>query len=108
MNGIPVVVGGQTHYRARGFTFDPASWDQYYALLEQCITKPRQLTQAQVQIAWEYAYRFFYEYPQPFPWRLMHFWKDVDIWPISRVLGEEGLAEFGKTFDYLAGELVVW
>ncbi len=108
MNGIPVVVGGQTHYRGRGFTFDPSSWDEYYAILEKNLAEPKRLTQTQVETAWEYAYRFFYEYPQPFPWRLMHFWKDVDIWPVSRVLSDEGRAEFGKTFDYLAGETIIW
>lgn len=104
MNGIPVVVGGQTHYRGRGFTFDPSTWDEYYAMLEQNLAEPKRLTPAQVETAWEYAYRFFYEYPQPFPWRLMHFWKDVDIWPVSRVLADEGRAVFGKTFEYLTGE----
>ena len=108
MNGIPVVVGGQTHYRGRGFTFDPSGWDEYFTLLERSLAEPQRLTPAQVETAWEYAYRFFYEYPQPFPWRLMYFWKDVDIWPIKRVLSDEGRAEFGKTFAYLAGESVKW
>ncbi len=108
MNGIPVVVGGQTHYRGRGFTFDPSSWDEYFAMLEQSLAEPQRLTPAQIETAWEYAYRFFYEYPQPFPWRLMHFWKDVDIWPMERVLSKEGRKEFGKTFEYLAGETIIW
>jgi hypothetical protein len=38
----------------------------------------------------------------------MHFWKDLDIWPLNRVLSDEGRAEFGKAFDYLAGEPIKW
>ncbi len=108
MNGIPVIVCGETHYRGRGFTLDPLTWDEYYAMLEAAIAKPEHLSQKQIEIAWEYAYRFFFEYPLPFPWRLMHFWRDVDIWPLSRVLSEEGRAEYKKTFDYLAGEPIKW
>jgi hypothetical protein len=108
MNGIPVIACGETHYAKRGFTLDPESWGEYYDMLDAAIKEPQRLTQEQVETAWEYAYRFFFEYPLPFPWRLMHFWKDVDIWPLSRVLSDEGLAEYKQTFDYLAGEPVKW
>ena len=108
MNGIPVVVCGETHYAKRGFTLDPQDWGEYYDMLEIAIKKPKRLSQSQIETAWEYAYRFFFEYPLPFPWRLMHFWKDVDIWPLNRVLSDEGQAEFKQTFDYLAGEPIIW
>ncbi|MFZ5910052.1 MAG: hypothetical protein ACOYYU_08570 [Chloroflexota bacterium] len=108
MNGIPVIACGETHYRKRGFTYDPDSWDEYYAMLNAAIEAPKRLTPAQIETAWEYAYRFFFEYPQPFPWRLVHFWKDVEAWPLGRVLSEEGQAEYKKTFDYLAGEPIRW
>ena len=29
MSGVPVIVAGQTHYRGRGFTLDPDSWEAY-------------------------------------------------------------------------------
>jgi hypothetical protein len=108
MNGIPVIVCGETHYRGRGFTLDPLTWGEYYAMLEKAIEKPERLSQAQIETAWEYAYRFFFEYPLPFPWRLMHFWKDVELWPLGRVLSEEGQAAYKKTFDTLAGEPIKW
>jgi hypothetical protein len=110
MNGIPVIACGETHYRKRGFTHDPNTWDEYFGMLDNIFANlpiPR-LDETQMATAWEYAYRFFFEYPIPFPWRLMHFWKDLDIWPLSRVLSEEGRAEFGKAFDYLAGEPIEW
>jgi Capsule polysaccharide biosynthesis protein len=108
MNGIPVIACGETHYAKRGFTLDPQSWGEYYDMLDTAIREPKHLTQKQIKTAWEYAYRFFFEYPLPFPWRLMHFWKDLDIWPLDRVLSEEGRAEYKKTFDYLAGEPIKW
>jgi len=108
MNGIPVIVCGDTHYARRGFTLDPQSWGEYYDMLNAAIIEPKRLTQEQVETAWEYAYRFFFEYPLPFPWRLMYFWKDLDIWPLGRVLSEEGQAKYKKTFDYLAGEPIIW
>ena len=108
MNGIPVIVCGDTHYAKRGFTLDPQNWGEYYDMLDSAIRDPKRLTQEQVETAWEYAYRFFFEYPLSFPWRLMHFWKDLGIWPLDRVLSEEGQAEYRRTFDYLAGEPIKW
>jgi len=110
MRGVPVILAGITHYRGRGFTFDPSSWDEYYATLDRLLSdlSAYRLGQEQVETAWNYAYRFFFDFPMPFPWRLMHFWKDVDIWPLGRVLSEEGQAEYKQTFDYLAGEPINW
>ena len=108
MNGIPVIVCGETHYRKRGFTLDPMSWDEYYAMIDSALNKKKSLTESQIESAWEYAYRFFFEYPFTFPWRLMHFWKDMEVWPMERVLSEEGKKEFGRTFAYLAGEPIAW
>jgi len=34
MSGVPVIVSGQTHYRGKGFTFDPDSWDSFYKLID--------------------------------------------------------------------------
>ena len=110
MRGVPVILAGQTHYRGRGFTFDPSTWDEYFAITDSLLADipAHRLTREQVESAWNYAYRFFFEFPLPFPWRLMHFWKDLQEWPISRVLSDDGRAEFGKTFDYLSGQPLTW
>jgi hypothetical protein len=110
MSGVPVVVVGNTHYRNKGFTFDPPSWDDYFELLTSILSDPRshRLSEAQVQQAWNYAYRFFFEYPHPFPWHLLHFWQDIETWPLTRLLSEEGSASFKQTFNYLAGEPIGW
>jgi hypothetical protein len=110
MNGIPVISCGETHYRGRGFTIDPNSWDEYFAALEKVLSDlpAHRLTDEQTAKAWNYAYRFFFEYPRPFPWRLMNFWEDLEVWPVERVLSEEGMAQFGDTFRFLVGEPFTW
>lgn len=110
MSGIPVVVVGRTHYRGKGFTLDPDSWERYWDLLNVLNQEPRRyrLTENQVRRAWEYAYRFFFEYPLPFPWHLLHLWEDLDAWPIKRVLSAEGIERYGRTLANLAGEPIEW
>jgi len=110
MNGVPVIVAGQTHYRGKGITLDPASWEAYYDMLERSLANPEQARPSQVQVerAWHYAYSFFFEYPCPFPWHLLHLWKDVENWSIEQVLSDQGQAEFGDAFRYLAGEPRQW
>jgi hypothetical protein len=110
MNGRPVISCGQTHYRGRGITLDPNSWDEYYATLEKVLADipAHQMTEKQIEFAWNYAYRFFFEYPRPFPWRLMNFWDDLAEHPLESVLSEAGMARFGDTFDFLVGEPFTW
>jgi len=110
MRGLPVIVAAQTHFRGRGFTHDPDTWEEYFALTERILSAPgdHRLRQDQIETAWNYAYRFFFEFPQPFPWRLYDFWEDMKVWPIGRLLSEEGLARFGQTLDYLAGDPLTW
>ncbi|MFZ5807976.1 MAG: hypothetical protein ACOY16_01725 [Chloroflexota bacterium] len=111
MAGVPVIVAGKTHYRQRGFTLDPTDWDSYLDLIRERLSndQPQPLTEEQVHLAWNYAYRFFFEYPFVFPWRL-HFFKQGDLqeWPLSRVLSQPGLERFGNTFRYLSGESIPW
>lgn len=110
MSGLPVIVAGDTHYRDKGFTFDPNSWQDYYLVLGRVIQNPQshRITNQQVELAWEYAYRFFFEFPRPFPWHLVHMWDDIKRWPIQKVLNEEGQAVFGTTFRNLLGEPIEW
>lgn len=110
MRGVPVIIAGATHYRGRGFTLDPNTWGEYFSMLTSLLddgSRPR-LAGEQIETAWNYAYRFFFEYPFAFPWRLMHFWKDIEVWPLKRVLSDEGQAAFGRTFHSLAGEEICW
>ncbi|HLF89069.1 MAG TPA: hypothetical protein VI451_09005, partial [Anaerolineales bacterium] len=110
MIGKPVIVSGQTHYRGKGFTLDPENWEQYAETLREAILDPDAYHPDQDAItrAWTYAYRFFFEYPQPFPWHIQHFWDCLQEWPLERVLSEEGMAEFGQTFACLAGQKILF
>ena len=109
MSGAPVIVSGETHYRGKGFTLDPSTWDEYFHTLDQALTgSESRLSRPQVERAWNYAYRFFFEYPCPFPWHLLYFWDELEHWPLKRVLSDEGQAEFGEAFRYLAGEPRSW
>jgi hypothetical protein len=110
MNGRPVISCGETHYRGRGITIDPNTWDEYYAILENVLADipAHKLNEKQTEFAWNYAYRFFFEYPRPFPWRLMNFWDDLEVWSLERVLNEEGITYFKDTFDFLVGEKFTW
>jgi hypothetical protein len=110
MSGVPVIVVGNTHYRNKGFTLDPENWQGYFELLTDVLINPGKyrLSQEQVEQAWNYAYRFFFDYPHPFPWHLLHMWKDLETWPLSRLLSEEGISIYHKTFSYLVGEPIIW
>lgn len=110
MSGIAVLVAGQTHYRGKGFTIDPNSWEEYFDLLDSFERDPTslQLSENEVREAWHYAHCFFFEYPTPFPWPMPHFWKELDGWPIKRVLSVEGKEAYGDTFSYLVGEPRKW
>jgi hypothetical protein len=109
LNGIPVIACGNTHYRNRGFTLDPKSYDDYFNVLNSVLSNvgKSQLTEAQVELAWRYAYYFFFGYPRPVPWRLISFWDDIKTWPVGRVLGVEG-ADFSETFRQMMGEPLRW
>lgn len=110
MNGRPVISCGQTHYRGRGITIDPNTWDEYYATLEKVLSDipAHQMNEKQIEFAWNYAYRFFFEYPRPFPWRLMNFWDDLEVWTLEKVLSDEGMSQFKDTFGFLVGEPFTW
>ncbi len=110
MSGVPALIGGKTHYRSKGFTLDPTSWEHYHELLGSVLANPGQyrLSRAQVEQAWNYAYRFFFDYPCPFPWHMLNFWNELDAWSLERVLSSEGQAAFGDTFKNLAGEARHW
>ncbi len=110
MAGVPVIVAAQTHYRNRGFTLDPDSWVTYYKTLGQVLQDPagHHLNRQQIEKAWQYAYRWFFEFPLPYPWHLVRMWDDYKAHPLKDVLGPERDNEFDATFRYLTGEPINW
>ncbi len=110
MGGVPVIVAAHTHYRNRGFTLDPDTWVTYYKTLGQVLQDPgsHRLNRQQVEKAWQYAYRWFFEFPLPYPWHLVRMWDDYKTHPLKNVVGPERDTEFDATFQYLTGEPINW
>ncbi len=110
MRGIPVIVAGQTHYRERGFTYDPLSWEAYFDLLDRSLNnlEAAWLTQEQVELAWRYAYLFFFAFPKPFPWHILDLKEDLVSRPLAFVLGEEGRARYDETLENLIDIPLKW
>jgi hypothetical protein len=110
MAGVPVVVAGETHYRGKGFTYDPRSWKEYYEVVDRLLADPpeRRLADEQIQLAQRYAARFFFEYPFPFPWHLIGFWDDIAARPMESVATPDGLQPYRRTLRALIGEPIHW
>jgi len=110
MHGLPVVVSGNTHYRDRVFTLDPASWKEYFKILDSFCAAPESFvyTEENVRLAKRYAYHFFFDYPFPYPWHLLNVIKDLPKIPLEVVFSETGQQIYGRALSYLAGEPVVW
>lgn len=107
-SGLPVIVSGNTHYRGKGFTLDPASWDEYFSMLEAVLASPEayRYSEERVRTAWHYAYRFFFDYPFPSPWHLRGMRPMFYDFPISRLFTDEGWQRYERMFKYLLNEPV--
>lgn len=103
MHGIPVMVAGKTHYRNRGFTYDPNTWVDYFKELSRLLANGKgvRLEKDKVEAAWKYAYLFFFQYSQPYPWHLSAKGSDFAEYPLNSILSHDGMKQYGSTFEYL-------
>lgn len=110
MSGIPTIVVGETHYRERGFTIDPDSYVNYYKTLGTILENPKshRLSKEKIDLAWKYAYHFFFDFPKPFPWHLVRTWEDYKQQDLLTVLSPEGQKEYGESFLNLVGKPLDW
>ncbi|MDF1499268.1 MAG: hypothetical protein P1P76_02220 [Anaerolineales bacterium] len=108
MHAVPVIAAGATHYKGKGFTDDPQSWEEYEDMLHQRLNQAQGsgLPDRSVEAAWRYAYRFFFDYPFKFPWHLISFWDDVEQNPFESVL--EDIEEYIPTLNAFAGMPIDW
>jgi hypothetical protein len=107
MAGIPVIVAGDTHYRGKSFTIDPQSVEEYLAEVDRALASDEaRLEEDRRELAVRYAYRFFYDYPRPFPWHLIGFWDDVEARPFEEVVASP--AVYLDTIRALVGEPIDW
>lgn len=103
VRGLPVIVTGRVHYADRGFTWDPATATDYFALLERAVGPDRlRLKERQVELARCYFDAYFERFPKKMPWRWSHLQEDLKRWPIARIVAGDCPAEYLETFDYLA------
>ena len=107
MDGLPVIVAGRVHYRGRGFTYDPPSWEAYFRLLEQAVAAPESLRPQpdSVALARRYAYHFFFTYPRPYPWHIAFWEESLQRWPLPRALEEP---RFTETLAAFTGAPLRW
>lgn len=110
MSGVPVIVAGQTHYRGKGFTHDPETLGEYTHLLDRIPEQNKALSvdEGQVDLAWRYAYRFFFEFPFVFPWHLIGFWDDIEARSLEHVLEGSNLNAYERTIQALVGKPIDW
>ncbi len=110
MSGVPVIVVGDTHYRGKGFTLDPESWVRFFKTLKAVVEDPEayKLTDEQVEAAWAYAYRFFFDFPRPYPWHLVSLWEDYQDHGLDSVFKSKEWPEYERVFNYLIGEPIDW
>ena len=109
MSGVPVITAGCSHYRGRGFTYDPSTSDDYLGAIDRRLAEPldRRLPDDQIELAIRYAYLFFFKYPFRFPWHLLQFWEDMIERPLEQVIQPGVIAAYGETLNVLSGEPIV-
>lgn len=110
MSGVPVIVAGDAHYRDKGFTYHPSSLVEYFDRLDQLLADSKDAGQlpGQIDLAARYAYRFFFEYPFPYPWHVIGFWDDMAARSFEWVVREGGLGSYLVTLEALAGIPIDW
>ncbi len=109
LQGVPVVVAGRAFYRGKGFTLDPETWEDYWRLLEGLLTHPQDFIPSPYQqdLAWRFAYAFFYRFPRPYPWNLQTLQQVLEHpeRQPGRVLAS---SKYDATWAHLVGEPLPW
>lgn len=110
MLGLPVIVSGDTHYRGKGFTDDPDTFEAYRQALDRRLDGGvgQGLAPERIELAWRYAYRFFFEYPFPYPWHVIRFWEDIEARPPAWAMAAENRARYRRTLRALTAEPLAW
>ena len=70
--------------------------------------KIHRLSKEKIDLAWKYAYHFFFDFPKPFPWHLVRMWEDYKQHDFNSVFSSEGLLEYGESFKNLVGKPLNW
>lgn len=66
IEGKPVILISETHYRGKGFTLDATSPDHYFSLLSNALNES-EIDKTRVSLARKYFYLMMFEYQHKFP-----------------------------------------
>ena len=93
-----------------GLLISPKSWDQYFKILDQEFSSKDKagLAKEKIELAWKYAYHFFFTYPFEYPWHMRGFFDSVKKYPLSQFLSEKGKQKYSRTIQALLGEPTTW
>jgi len=82
----------------------------YYKTLGKMLENPEtfKMTPEMVDTAWQYAYRFFFDFARPYPWHLVRVWEDFQQRPFNQVFSQRGRTQYQDTFDFLIGKPIDW
>ncbi|MEM9682066.1 MAG: hypothetical protein AAF942_02265 [Pseudomonadota bacterium] len=106
--GVIAIAAGRPYFCGQGFTRDAEDEDDYFRVIRRAMENPDAvaMTDREIEIAWCFADMCMHDAPKPFPWSRDRFWRDIsEDWPLSRVLGSEGVARFGPVFAAMGGEI---
>ncbi|MFD0763856.1 hypothetical protein ACFQZI_03280 [Mucilaginibacter lutimaris] len=71
MMAKPIVLISETHYRNKGFTYDPVNTAQYFEMLEKLLVN-NDLLENQAQLAQKYFYMMMFLYQKNIPVKFKH------------------------------------
>ncbi|MFC4542237.1 hypothetical protein ACFO5R_09885 [Halosolutus amylolyticus] len=100
-HGIPVVVGGDTHYRELGFTYDPETKADYLALLEEFETLS--MDEEMRERARRYAYWVFVHQNVDFPYISVN---DTFVDFEYRPVNHDELTPGNEVFDWIVDRML--
>jgi hypothetical protein len=83
---------------------------RFYKTLRAVFEDPAafKLTDEQSELAWAYAYRFFFDFPRPFPWHVVSLWDDYEDARLADIYKSKAWTEYESIFKYLSGEPIDW
>jgi hypothetical protein len=109
LEGVPCAVVARTHYREKGFTFDPQSSQEYFDLLE--FWDGTRVNREGLRIlAKRYAYLLFERYQLPFPFLCEKAVNDVrsfSEFDQERLLSDQSVQLFIKVFENLSDSFLL-
>lgn len=104
--GKPVIAAGEAHYARKGFTYDPATRQEYHAMLRS-VASMGPLSREQTELARRYSYLYFIQrqvlYP---PVRNRHASKESSFWSFDIGSRHMLLPDGDRHVDFILDRIV--